>query len=483
MKLSLLALVLCIGLLTWNAWLQIQITRISHSASLPSELKLTKLEIVNAQGNTVISASSDGTIDAASVVVGSHKGKAALLNENQLEFDVVKGEGADEKGTRVVAIGNDNGSGKLHLYDSDQSGSQFFANPTGCAITNSKENTAFDLYANKLTFCTTSQTDPNQITDVVVVENNKGKGKVHLYDSDQSGTSFDISPLSCMSTDSKNNISFELDAIGLELDSISNSDPNKSTHVAILENNQGSGRLHLLDSNQTGTSFNAYPTGFMSEDSKEKTAVRLDGDSLNFSTIKGEGVDRTFSSVVLIQNKKGTGTLDLWDSSNPSVSLVAKPDTIWSWDSANEHVNWELPTSDDKDAFIDVNSKNFSAVRSDEGTFLISCEGVEPYLEGFKVHLQIGNPTAMLVSTPKITLEWGAQAPKPDVNAKDSDLAYKDWRKSLQQTSVTLNSNLKPGFWNDVEVIVSPAKANELAHLKVSIQTPSVSLTHPPDQH
>ena len=434
MKLSLLAIILCVGLLFWNAWLQIQVSRISNSVPstsstpLPSELKLTKLEIVNAQGNTVITASADekglgllslkGIIASTGVVVGSEKGKVVMLTENRLEFDGAKGDGADKKLTPVAVIENDSGVGKLHLIDGDQIGTILNAFPTGFASNDSKGNTAVVLDSSGLDFDNVTGDGANkQFTSITAVKNDHGIGKLHLYDGSQPDTSLDADARGLHSRNAKDNTAFFLDGSGVEFDAVSGTDTKQYTHIAALENYQGAGKLHLHD------------------------------------------------------------------SSKPSLSFVAWVDGILSMDSTTNHVNWELPTTDGKDAFLDVTKKDFSTVKSDVGTFLVSCQGVEPYLEGYKVHLQIGNPMAMLVSNPKITVEWGAALPKPGVDMKDNNSAYEGWKKSLQQTSITLTSNLRPGFWNDVELVVSPAKANELAHFKVSIQTDSVSLTHPPDQH
>ena len=106
---------------------------------------------------------------------------------------------------------------------------------------------------------------------------------------------------------------------------------------------------------------------------------------------------------------------------------------------------------------------------------MISCQGVEPYLQGYKLHLQIGNPTNLTVNNAQLGVRWGA--------AYEAEKDFASWYKSLKETTLTLTENLKPGFWNDVDVIVSPATASELAYLKVSIKTDSVSLTRLPEHH
>jgi hypothetical protein len=217
----------------------------------------------------------------------------------------------------------------------------------------------------------------------------------------------------------------------------------------------------------------------------------LDGDSLQLETSTNDF--STFSNVAVLKNNLGVGSLTLFGKPDQGISLAASPAEISSYDTKSGifwAANADMATKADlnNDALIDVNSKNFDTVRSDEGTFLISCQGAEPYLEGYKVHLQIGNPTMLTVNNPKLTVEWGTS--EQESAKSDSERGINDpiawnsnWKKSLRQTTVTLNESLRPGFWNDVDVIVSPAKANELSHFKVSIVTDSVSLTQPPDQH
>jgi len=220
----------------------------------------------------------------------------------------------------------------------------------------------------------------------------------------------------------------------------------------------------------------------------------LDSNSLQLATLKNDKYPNA-----ALRNYMGKGSLSL-NSEKEGESLLATPTDIFSsghWTPGTDvtsvpqwTVDTNMVTKDDlhNDAYVDVNSKSFSTAKSEEGTFLVSCQGVEPYLEGYKVHLQIGNPTMLTVDNAKLTIEWGisevASAKSDSAKGINDPTAWvSNWKKSLHQTTTTLNESLRPGFWNDVEVIVSPAKADELAHFKVSMQTDSVRLTSPPDQH
>jgi hypothetical protein len=274
------------------------------------------------------------------------------------------------------------------------------------------------------------------------------------------------------------------------------SDPDKTIPIAIIQNDKGMGRLHLLNGGIEGTSFDAFAQGIGFTDSKSGKNMGLNSDSLIFedpknadaSVFSTTGVEmdtitgnsaKPFTYIASLENDSGQGKLHVQDLSQPGTSLTAMATEIFSFDSVKNQTNWEIPLKSADAALIDVNSKAFSTAKSSEGTFLVSCQGAEPYLEGYKVHLEVGNPTTLMVNNPTITIQWG-----PAFSPSNTDKnAFTDWQKSLRQTTTTLGESLKPGFWNDVDVIVSPAKANELAYFKVSIQTDSVSLTHPPVQH
>lgn len=54
---------------------------------------------------------------------------------------------------------------------------------------------------------------------------------------------------------------------------------------------------------------------------------------------------------------------------------------------------------------------DFGLLRTDVGTFLISIDDVEPYLEGYKLKLKIGNITSATYGQFKLSIEWGPKRP------------------------------------------------------------------------
>jgi outer membrane murein-binding lipoprotein Lpp len=175
---------------------------------------------------------------------------------------------------------------------------------------------------------------------------------------------------------------------------------------------------------------------------------------------------------------------------------------------ARGHPDAELDTSHGAYAPID----NLGGV----GTFFIAFEDAQPYLDGYKVRLKIGNPSTATYEGFQLHLTWGrAEVPEPIAIAAHSAIwaireedaqrtlsqlsitlpptnashvewtdfyrkchkAREAWQKSLRSKTVDLDDELKAGAWNIVEVVLSPAKSDELAYLNVGwMQATKLSL-------
>ena len=90
------------------------------------------------------------------------------------------------------------------------------------------------------------------------------------------------------------------------------------------------------------------------------------------------------------------------------------------------------------------------------GSFAVVCENVTPYLDGYKAQLSVGNLTNARFNGAKIGLHWG-----------------KDYNNS-KVMSVT-NSFL-PGRYTTVEVILTPAKPEDIKTFSVTLEFVQVAL-------
>jgi hypothetical protein len=115
-------------------------------------------------------------------------------------------------------------------------------------------------------------------------------------------------------------------------------------------------------------------------------------------------------------------------------------------------------------AAVDARSKGYGFLDSNLGRLLISTDGVENYMDGYKVHLRIGNTTAadivgfeLIYNLYNSTNFFGTERTKTN----------------------TMVIPLLTGKWNPVDLVVAPASADELRNLRLRIETKTLSLANP----
>lgn len=111
----------------------------------------------------------------------------------------------------------------------------------------------------------------------------------------------------------------------------------------------------------------------------------------------------------------------------------------------------------------------YSRVDSDQASFLISLDNVVPYLEGFRLTVNVGNLSA--ADFPGFTLraEWG---PKFDRTRETAAL----WLAKKRKDTFTFTSTLRSGAWNRVEVILPNTDSAHFDYLTLGISTNTVAL-------
>lgn len=140
---------------------------------------------------------------------------------------------------------------------------------------------------------------------------------------------------------------------------------------------------------------------------------------------------------------------------------------------------------------LDPTIKSFSYAKSNAGKLLIACTGVESYLDGYKINLEIGNPLAMSFSGFKLRIRYGTKPPETasleDIlsNIKKFDnekyiQQQTDWYKNLQYKNFSFTETLPAGSWQQVTCVISPAKMEDIAYFAIRITTNTVNLAKPP---
>jgi hypothetical protein len=115
------------------------------------------------------------------------------------------------------------------------------------------------------------------------------------------------------------------------------------------------------------------------------------------------------------------------------------------------------------------NPGGFQRLDTDDGTFLIALKDVQPYLNGFRVALAIGNPTSADYKGFELNAKWGKRV------GTDSR-TYTEWRKSLRENKFSFLESLRAGTWTRITLHLAPASADELGTLELSMTTNVVSL-------
>jgi len=121
---------------------------------------------------------------------------------------------------------------------------------------------------------------------------------------------------------------------------------------------------------------------------------------------------------------------------------------------------------------LNLTDRTYQRLDMDNGFLLVSVDSAEPYLTGYKLHLRIGNPLAATYSGFKAKVKWS----KAYDYAKYTAASYEEWKKSVQEKEFDLADSISSGNWNLVELILTPATAEQLGNVELSISTNTIQL-------
>jgi hypothetical protein len=143
-------------------------------------------------------------------------------------------------------------------------------------------------------------------------------------------------------------------------------------------------------------------------------------------------------------------------------------------------INWMVLREDAPRRVVELDpaKKDYSRLDASSGFFLVSCRNVQPYLDGFKVTIRIGNPLNCSFDGFEVGTEWG---PRYQGALKDG-AAYATWRSAVRLQVFSFPDSLTKGHWNDVDLILAGTKPGDLGYIKVYINTPTASLAIPKER-
>ena len=113
--------------------------------------------------------------------------------------------------------------------------------------------------------------------------------------------------------------------------------------------------------------------------------------------------------------------------------------------------------------------KGYNLIKTPYGSLLLSTESVEPYLDGYKIHLQIGNPTSANFSGFSLIC---------------SSYQTTNIFDTMQTFTNTMTEKLSPGSWTPIDFILAPSDMDRVRNAAVSIELNQLNLLKrpPPSQ-
>lgn len=119
--------------------------------------------------------------------------------------------------------------------------------------------------------------------------------------------------------------------------------------------------------------------------------------------------------------------------------------------------------------------KSYEPIQVGNGFILLaSIEDVEPYVDGVRVTLELGNPQSVAFNGCEIKSRYG---PRYDFQ-KYNEKSYTKWQAAVQAKSETFVAVLRSGVWNVISLALPNIKPSEFGYFEVEIKTSSVSLGH-----
>lgn len=135
-------------------------------------------------------------------------------------------------------------------------------------------------------------------------------------------------------------------------------------------------------------------------------------------------------------------------------------------------------SEDTKSRTLDLSGNGgFMKIETDLAVFFVSVKQVEPYLDGVQVTLSIGNPMNATFNGLKMKIEYGTHN-AIDLSTNGTD-KYNQWKKTLKEKSIDLNTEIKPGTWNTAKFTIPAINPKDFGYLNVEINSDSVSLLQP----
>ena len=115
-----------------------------------------------------------------------------------------------------------------------------------------------------------------------------------------------------------------------------------------------------------------------------------------------------------------------------------------------------------------------TAVDTNLGRFYVRIAGVQPYLDGQRLTLMVGNPSTLKAVGVNLAVSWGPKAPEP----QEGEIAEQIIKTELRMRSkeFSLPSSFPSSDWTPVQIVLPATKAEDVGEVRVKLSFDSFSL-------
>jgi hypothetical protein len=128
---------------------------------------------------------------------------------------------------------------------------------------------------------------------------------------------------------------------------------------------------------------------------------------------------------------------------------------------------------------LDPTAREFERLDTSLGTLAVAINDVQPFADGVRVVLAVGNLTSATLRNLRIKAAWGKRPPTHETGdlggSHGEELAL--WMKSLKEKTINPTQTLRPGYWNKVSLTLPDTPPQEFGYLEISIDSAAIALT------
>lgn len=120
-----------------------------------------------------------------------------------------------------------------------------------------------------------------------------------------------------------------------------------------------------------------------------------------------------------------------------------------------------------------TDSGGYGVAKTKQGIFLVTIQKLDPYLDGYRATLNIGNPHSLTMHGGDFQISWGLPW-----NTKGK--TFDEIKASRRSKDFSIVKDFPPGAYTAVEVALTPARPEEVKDIFVEITWNRISLRRPP---